>query len=330
MLSPRVAVVVINWNKLDVTRECLDQLGLLEYPNHHIYVLDNGSEEKGIEAVVAGRPNCTLLSSPVNLGYAGGNNLALARAFADGAEFAWLLNNDCRAERDTLTSLVRTAQENAKVGLVSPVLFREPGSDALEVGGTRVDLQHYGLEVTMSLEQARKWQEEGPERVALYGTALLVSRALYEAIGGFDETFFAYYEDIDLCIRSTQAGFANRLDFDARVNHSERPRAEGEHVAPHVLYYMARNKILLWAKHGRRDARLRVFVWEFSRRMGEIARGRLHKTHPQIAQAMLAGLWDGWRGVGGKYRPEHRAPAPLRTALLANPGFWDRAIKFVT
>ena len=53
MLPPRVAVVVINWNKLDVTRECLDQLGLLEYPNHCVYVLDNGSEEKGIEAELA-------------------------------------------------------------------------------------------------------------------------------------------------------------------------------------------------------------------------------------------------------------------------------------
>ncbi|MBV8914193.1 MAG: glycosyltransferase family 2 protein, partial [Acetobacteraceae bacterium] len=314
----------------EVTRECLRALDQVPYPNHRLYVVDNGSEERGIADVVRSRPGCTLIENPVNLGYAGGNNVALARAFADGAAYAWLLNNDCSVRPDTLSTLVHTAQSRPQIGLVSPLLFRDPASDALEVGGTRFDLQNYGIDVTMSLDQAEAWQRETPERMSLYGTALLISRDLYEAIGGFDEALFAYYEDTDLSIRSVKAGFANVLDFGARVYHRDRPRTEGEHVAPHVLYYMTRNKILLWAKHGRRDARLRVFVWEFSRRMGEIAAGRLHRTHPQIAQAILAGLWDGWRGHGGRYEPDRRAPAAMRMPLLASPALWDRAIKFVT
>jgi GT2 family glycosyltransferase len=329
--EPKVAIVVINWNKLAVTGECLRALDGLDYGNRHLYVLDNGSEEKGIREVVDGRPGRTLIESATNLGYAGGNNLAMTRAFAEGAAFVWLLNNDCRPEPDALARLVRTAQSDARIGLVSPVLFREPGSAALEVAGTRFDLQNYGVDVTMSLEEAEAWQRASPERVALYGTALLLSRAMYEKVGGFDEAFFAYYEDTDLSIRSAKAGFRNVLDPSARVYHRERPRTEGgEHVAPYLLYYMTRNKILLWTKHGRRDARLRVFVWEFSRRMGEIASGRLHRRHPQLAQAILAGLWDGWRGVGGRYSADRRAPAAMRMTLLASPSFWDRAVKFVT
>jgi hypothetical protein len=186
------------------------------------------------------------------MGYAAGNNRVMAKTFADGADYVWLLNNDAQTDRDTLDHLVRVAQADPRIGMVSPLLYRRHGSDEIDAAAAIFDIDTLSVSVTQSIEAARTWQQEKPHNIALYGTALLIKKSVHDAVGGFDEIFFAYNEDVDISIRSANAGFLNVVDFGSRVYHRERPRVgvDQDTVAPHVHYYMTRNNIILWNKYG--------------------------------------------------------------------------------
>lgn len=323
-VPPLVVVVVLNWNKWQLTLDCLQSLGRLTYANFRIFLIDNGSTDDSLAHFQDLPRQVTLFANADNLGYTGGNNMAMRRALAEGADYVWLVNNDAAATPDSLSLLVAAAERDPALGMVSPLLKGTEGDTEFNPAGLLVHLDRPALDVTTDAETARRWQNAMPDRFALAGTALLVRRALIERIGGFDDRLFAYDEDIDLSIRCVQAGFRNAMEFAAVVHHHPRPAAatDARVVAPHVYYFMTRNDILLWRKHCTRRRAWKAALWVLHRRLGHIRDWQLRGRHDQVVEAMLSGLWDGWRGVGGGYDPHRRMPAPLRGLLLASPGFW--------
>jgi hypothetical protein len=167
-----------------------------------------------------------------------------------------------------------------------------------------------------------------PDRIALTGTAMLVSRALYERIGGFDDTLFAYWEDTDYSIRSATTGFRNVVVFDATIFHpGKRTTTAPDAVQPHYYYFMARNELLLWRKCCRRTWFLKAAVWVLRHRLLQIER---MPSNQAGIDAILAGIWDGYLARGGRYNPAHRMPFPFRCLLARNPRFWIRLIDAVS
>jgi hypothetical protein len=322
--APLVVIVVLNWNKWQLTLDCLRSLYGLTYKNFRILLIDNGSTDESLAHFQNLPRQVTLVANAENLGYTGGNNMAMARALAEGADYVWLVNNDAVVAPDSLPLLVAAAEREPGLGMVSPLLKGYERDTEFNPAGFLVHLDRPALEVTTDAETARRWQEAMPDRFALVGTALLVRRALIERIGGFDDRLFAYDEDIDLSIRCVQAGFRNAVEFAATVYHHPRPASatDGRVVAPHVYYFMTRNDILLWCKHCTRGRAWKAAIWVLRRRLGHIRDQQLRGRHDDVVEAMLSGLWDGWRGVGGRYDPRRRMPAPLRGLLLASPGVW--------
>ncbi|EQD39980.1 glycosyltransferase, partial [mine drainage metagenome] len=116
----------------------------------------------------------------------------------------------------------------------------------IHFAGGRFDLDIPAYEPTDDLEKARAWQGGFPERMALWGTAMLARRQLIEKIGALDERIFAYWEDIDYSIRSARAGFRNVMVFDAMIFHAAKPTiATPRDVKPYYFYFMTRNEILM-------------------------------------------------------------------------------------
>ena len=110
--APKVCIAILNWNNYDQTLACLESLAALDYPNYHIIVVDNASADESVEHIQQAHPDITLICSETNLGYAGGNELALQQALADGeTELFWILNNDSTVRPDTLSQLVSTYQQ---------------------------------------------------------------------------------------------------------------------------------------------------------------------------------------------------------------------------
>ena len=118
---PRVGVVVLNYLGVDDTLACLESLAALDDPVR-VIVVDNGSAD-GSAARLAAVPDVELVTSESNLGFAGGNNVAIARLLDDGLEFVWVLNNDTLVEPATVRELLAVADADPRIGAVGSVLY---------------------------------------------------------------------------------------------------------------------------------------------------------------------------------------------------------------
>jgi GT2 family glycosyltransferase len=321
-MSPLVATIVLNWQAPEETLRCVAAAAATTYPRQRIYVFDNGATEHSRAALAPLADRAVLLESPVNLGYTGGNNQAMRRALADGADYVWLLNSDALAGPTVLASLVALAEADPAVGIVTPLIGDHTYGPGLEFAGAVADFHACAVDTTLDLATGREWQRRFPDRFVVIGTAMLLRRRLIETIGLLDDRMFAYAEDTDYAIRSLRAGFANRVDFASEVHHQAKPGIR----QPHGYYYMNRNAVLLWRKHVGPVGGLRAVVAVANRTLRDLER---FAGHERQADAALAGLWDGIRGVAGPYHPDRRMPAPLARLLKRWPAFFRKLLDWL-
>jgi len=317
--APNVAIVILNWNDGAATIACLEALRATGYQNRTIIVIDNGSTDGSAQRIRTSGP-VEIVTNPTNLGYTGGVNVGIGRALASGADYVWLLNSDATTRPDVLSRLVAAAEADERIGLVSPV-FHDPGQpEVAEFCLGRFDPASRYASQTDDPATARAWQENHPGEVVVPGTALLIRRRLIETIGVLDPAFFAYVEDVDYCLRALNAGFRVVGVPDAVVLHKfKQPVTDPGGVPAYLHYFMTRNYLLLWRKLPRPLLMRKAALWFLHQRLSQIERMR---DIPPAVDAVLSGLWDGIRGVGGPYQPEHRAPWLLRATLGRRPAFW--------
>ncbi len=319
MKYPLVYISILNWNGYQDTEACLSSLFDSDYPNYRAVVIDNGSTDGSVEHLQRYGDRIILLCNEINLGYTGGNNLAIKRALADAADYIWLLNNDVTVRADTLRRLVDTASADPRVGLLSPVIYFADSPDRIWNCGATLFLDECKSEPIGDIAVAREWQQAQPKKVALYGTALLIRRALVETIGLLDDQFFAYHEDIDYCIRSVKAGYMNVIVFESTVYHKKSVDLHFELPKAYFYYLITRNRFLLWSKHADHWRGLKGKLWYSRTVLDWVAR---YESNPVAKAATLDALWDIWCGVTGGYSPKRRMPWPLRTIFGLNPRFW--------
>ena len=143
--KPSVHVVTINWNGLSDTLACLESLKAQDYGNVKIHVVDNGSDETEPAALAAAHPDIELLKQETNLGFCGGNNVAIRRALAAGADYVLILNNDTIVPPQLISELVASITSLTKVGAVSPVILCYPQSDLVWFAGSAWESETAGF-----------------------------------------------------------------------------------------------------------------------------------------------------------------------------------------
>ncbi len=315
MGAPRVVTVVLNWRRPDETYDCVLSLLKTDYPNQHILVVDNSAGTTDIENRLSGLP-VEIIRNPRNLGFTGGVNIGLRHAVASGTDYIWLMNSDATTAPDALRELVATAEAAPQAGLISPVIHApsDPGKLIFCLG--RQSPGNVASSATSDPGEAAQWLEDRPAEAVLYGAALLIRRTLVDAIGGLDERFFAYVEDIDYSLRCHDAGYTVAVCFGAVVWHQFKDLMT-EDLPLYVHYFMSRNQMLLWRKRTRYALLRKPAVWYLYQRMLTVERKR---HDPAIVNALLAGLWDGVRGIGGPFDPNRQAPWWLRQTFGRHPG----------
>ncbi len=321
-MKAAVDIIVLNWNGAADTLRCVDALEQQTFPYRSLLVVDNGSVDDSPRTLkqLEDRDRVELLLLPTNLGFVGGCNLAMQKGFDSGADYVWLFNNDAIPEPDALDHLVTVAERNSQIGLLSPLILEADDHSLVQLGCGLFDLSQPGYQPTYDVGQAQAWQRDFPDRIILHGTALLVRRSLYQAIGGFDDRLFAYWEDIDYSIRSSQAGYQNLSVLDTHVYHgSKDTRNTPDLIKPHYFYFYTRNEILTWGKYCKGWRYLRILLWVLVRQLKQIA--RMPANVPGI-DAITAGLWHGWLGIGGCFDIRSRMPNPLRFLLRRFPHAW--------
>jgi GT2 family glycosyltransferase len=236
MSQPRVAVVIVNWNGRDDTLACLDAVLESDYAERSVLVVDNGSEDGSAGAIRARFPSASVLETGRNLGFAAGNNVALDRLKHDPPGYVWLLNNDARPDPCALSALVALAEADPGLGAVGSVLVGLDGT--IEAWGSgsvsfRSGLPRHNLAPT-----------EPVDVDYLVGASLLLRWTALAAVGFFDDRYFLYWEDTDLCFRLREAGWRLGVAGDALVRHRGQastglrsPLWDREFTASSVLFF---------------------------------------------------------------------------------------------
>jgi GT2 family glycosyltransferase len=237
-----LVVAVLDHDGYALTRRCALSLRPQVDAGATILVVDNASREPTAEPVAAelGR-GYEALRLPVNGGVAGGYNAALRWAAARGATHVLLLNNDTLVDDPRLgTTLLAAATASARVAVVGLRVLDPAG--VIVSAGACLD---WWRGRTRHLRTADPTGEPYPVEW-VHGACMLVSVEAYRTVGGFDETFFMYCEDIDLCLRAWQHGFRCVVEPRAAIQHVGGATVRRGQPARFIL----RNSLLLMRKHG--------------------------------------------------------------------------------
>lgn len=243
MNEPLVVIIVVSWNNKVDTLACLASLLEIEYQNHKIIVIDNGSIDHTSEAIRTEYPQIRLIENYSNLGFVEANNIGLKLAATWNAKYAILLNNDTVVAPDFLTHLVDAMKSDPKAAAAGPMIYYDEQPQMIWSAGGAIDWQT-GQTTMIGLNE----RDVGQYLVAprntdfLTGCALLVRMSAVEEIGLLDPRFFAYYEEVEWCVRMTQEGY--RILFVPLSKVWHKISILDRQVSPIVHYYMTRNRLL--------------------------------------------------------------------------------------
>ena len=218
VLQSKLAVVILNWNLPEDTITCIESLGSAAGRDMQIIVVDNGSTD---DSVMRFRQHfgsaVTLVQNGSNLGFAAGVNVGIERALADGAEYVLLLNNDTIVASDMIDRLLSAASAQPRAGVVAPVIYYHDEPQRI---WRYADKQYRWFPVPMQCSPSALEGVNDPFHVDyVTGCGVLISRAVFEAIGGFDARYVMYFEDADFCRRARAAGFEIWCVPQARMWH---------------------------------------------------------------------------------------------------------------
>lgn len=259
-MSADVIAVIVHWRDPEDTLGCVEST--LAQPGVDVIVVDNGSREPvGPLLERTGSP-ARLLVLPENQGYAGGANRGIEAALVAGAKTVLLLNNDLRLRPDATAAALAVMAADPHVAVVGPkVLTREdPGRLWLawgEVTYRQSLVELYGADVPDGPPYDRQ-RDVG----WVAGCTMWMRAEALSAIGLLDETFFAYHEEVDWCVRAAAGGWRVVYEPAAVVSHTGRGSAGGSASIRIRKYFAARNSILFARKHasGLQRAKLAAFL----------------------------------------------------------------------
>lgn len=200
----KVIVVVLNWNGLEDTLQCLRSLRRSDYPELEVIVVDNGSDDGSASAIRTHFPEVTLIENSRNLGFVRGNNIGLAAGLERGADLLFVLNNDTVLSSDCISELVKAIRQDEAVGIVGPLMRRTLRPELVDMGGDfnfwtgTVTLRHFTLDDGKLTTKPIDY---------VWGCGLMVRAEVLRAVGFFDERYVAYYEDADFCMRARALGY---------------------------------------------------------------------------------------------------------------------------
>ncbi|MCS6910188.1 MAG: glycosyltransferase family 2 protein [Anaerolineales bacterium] len=239
---PRLSVIIVSWNVRELLRACLHSLPLND-PQTEVIVVDSASSDGSAAIVRDEFPSVRLIASEVNLGYSRGNNLGLKHARGD---YLLVLNPDTEVVGDALSVMCAYMDTHPQVGVLGPQLVYADGvpqstrrrfPTLLTALFESTWLQPLAPRSVLDRYYARDLPAEQPAEVDwLVGAALLLRREAYQQVGGFDEGFFMYSEELDLCRRMKAANWKVVHLPAARILHHEARSSAQVPAATHIRF----------------------------------------------------------------------------------------------
>lgn len=261
---PSLSIIIVSWNVKALLGHALDSITASwgDRDGLEIIVIDNASSDGTVDFIQRRYPHVSLIANADNRGFTGGNNQGIAAARGD---YLLLLNCDTKVLGDALAKLVAFLEDHPDVGLVAPRLLNVDGT-------SQSSRRRFPTLATLFFEStwlqkiaprrwlARYYIEDRPDTVIqdvdwVQGAAMLVRREVIDEVGGLDETFFMYSEELDWCRRIRQAGWRIVYLPSAEIIHYG--GKSSEQIAPARHIYFQSSKVYYTRKyHGRTAAEI--------------------------------------------------------------------------
>nr|MDO8083022.1 glycosyltransferase family 2 protein [Candidatus Freyarchaeota archaeon] len=201
--NPRVSIIIVHFNGVEVLDRCLKFLSKIDYDNYEVILVDNASTDNSVEFVRDNYPWVRIVENERNLAFAEGNNRGLR--YATG-EYIVLLNNDTEVTPNWLRELVRLAESDPSIGICGSKILDMENRNIIQVVGALCDI--YGATINQGIgEEDNNQYDTVSDTFFVCGASLLIKREVVEKIGLFDPKFFFLAEDVDLCWRAHLAGY---------------------------------------------------------------------------------------------------------------------------
>ncbi len=236
---PTASVVIVNYNGRAHIQRCLQSLLKDDGQEHEIIVVDNGSTDGSAQYVEEAFPEVLLIRNQANLGFARGSNVGARHA---SGQYVAFLNQDTMVDAGWLQPLVAALEADSEAALATSKILLSTDPGRVNTCGNEVHLT--GLTLCRGMGAHRDAFPDRAEVSAISGAALAVRRDVFDALGGFDETFFMYMEDTDLSWRARLAGYRCLYVPQSVVYHDYALR-----FGPLKTYYQERNRYLILLKH---------------------------------------------------------------------------------
>jgi GT2 family glycosyltransferase len=292
-----VAIVILNWNGLSDTVECLESLKEITYPDYKTIIVDNGSTDRSVAYLSRQYPDITLIKNSENLGYAEGNNTGIRYALEKKANYVLLLNNDTVVEPGFLNRLIETAESDPRIGIVGPkiVYYNDPRRIWSAGGRTNLFTGHsYNMRKNRTDTSCN-----GIRTVdSIAGCALLIKTQLIKKIGLLDKNYFLYVEETDWNYRAHGAGYISVVNCDTRVLH----KVEKSPTSSALQYYYFTRNTLLFLKKNARWYHLITSIPCVIARYSAFFVWNLLSGNRAKCKYILAGFRDYATGQFGQYR----------------------------
>ena len=251
MKNNMVYIIILVWNGKKYLSKLFSSLANLDYPKdkYKILVLDSGSTDGSRDYLrdLNDRQIIKLIELKKNLGFTGGNNLGMQHALKNKAKYIFLLNQDTFVKPDFLTELIKTAETDKKIGIVQSLTMHYNNPDKIQSLGNQLHYLGYGWSGGNWLPQdTPKFENEAKKMVYASGAAVLYTAQMLNEIGLFDENFFAYHEDSDICLRAKLRGYKVVLAPKSIVYHDYDFAPDKNKLR---YYWNERNRIYLILKN---------------------------------------------------------------------------------
>jgi GT2 family glycosyltransferase len=293
-MPPKVSIIILNWNGKDETLECLESVYQINYENYEVILVDNGSVDDSVRDFNKRFNQLIIIENKENEGFCKGNNLGISLALERKAEYLLILNNDTLVEPSILKDLISAVRQDPERIIVNPLIAYAYNRQRIHWLGAKIDWGNAWL-------CGSRKEKEALSSVSLMETdsvswcaAFFNAKAIYKT-GYLDESFFAYYEDIDWSCRARKNGFKTMVFPKVLVYHKCSQSSGGE-FSPTVYFYLFRNRFIFILKHG---GNLRKLQFCFNYVTGAFKRNAelLKLGKFEEADSVLDGVWSALAGA---------------------------------
>ena len=249
MINSKVAVIIVNWKKYDITSSCIESILNSTNSNFKIILVDNESDNKKVKNFKY-RDEIKIIQNKKNEGFSKANNIGIDYALKNNYDYTILINNDTIVEKNLIEVLLKTAQAK-NFSVVQPLILKYNSKVIWNAGG-RINYFFGNFITRKKLGNSLNSSQELTEW--LTGCCCLFKTKIFKEIGKLDESFFAYYEDVDFSLRLKKHGYKIGFTSKTHLYHYESfssisNNSKGGKLSPYIHYLNIRNHILILKKH---------------------------------------------------------------------------------